>query len=117
VSASFQEDRREAVRLIRPDLAFVLGAMGVCALTKPHGIDEELERLLAGEQPLAEVMPDAWVEQMSIVGNPSQLEEKVEVYRASGASDLVFSPKPAARTVEVLTSISQVLALPGERGR
>lgn len=117
LSTSIHEDGAEARRLIRPDLAFVLGAMGVCALTTPLGIDEQLRALLDGPTPLAESMPDAWIEQMAIVGTPEELPGRIEQYLASGATSLVFSPKPAARTVEVLTAVSDVLGLRQECGR
>lgn len=111
VSTSLHEDGAEARRLIRPDLAFVLKAMGVCALTTPLGIDDELERLLSGSTPLAEAMPDAWLDEMAIAGTPEDLVVQIERYLASGATDLVFSPKPARRTIEVLSTISETLGL------
>lgn len=117
VSTSVHADGAEARRLIRPDLAFVLGAMGVCALTTPLGIDEELRALLTGPAPLAESMPDAWIEQMAVVGTPEELPGRIEQYLTGGATDLVFSPKPAARTIEVLTAVSDALGLRPGYGR
>jgi len=111
VSTSVHADRAEAFRLVRRDVAFVLGAMGVCALTHPLGIDEELERILAGPVPLAEAMPDAWIERMAVVGTPEEVPEQVRRYLDSGATDLIFSPKPVERTADVLTSVSRALGL------
>lgn len=111
VSTSIHPDRTEALRLIRPDIAFVLGAMGVCALTHPLGIDEDLKRILAGAVPLSEAMPDTWLEQMALVGTPEEIPARVRRYLDNGATDLIFSPKPVERTAEILTSISQALGL------
>jgi alkanesulfonate monooxygenase SsuD/methylene tetrahydromethanopterin reductase-like flavin-dependent oxidoreductase (luciferase family) len=111
VSTSIHADAAEARRLIRHDLAFVLGAMGVCALTTPLGIDDDLREFLARPEPLAELMPDEWVDEMAIVGTKNDLVGRVHDYIESGATELVFSPKPATRTLEVLTAVSDALAL------
>jgi alkanesulfonate monooxygenase SsuD/methylene tetrahydromethanopterin reductase-like flavin-dependent oxidoreductase (luciferase family) len=114
VATSVHDDRAEAARLVRPDLAFVLAAMGTGPLTAPLGVDEELSSMLAhGAEALAAGMPDEWVRRMSITGNPDDVAERVEAYRAAGVDELVFSPKPGSRTVEVLTAVARVLGLKG----
>ncbi|MBE3016047.1 LLM class flavin-dependent oxidoreductase [Microbispora sp. NEAU-D428] len=94
-------DGRRAKDLIRPMLAFYLSVAPTLALIQVYGItDQLLDMCERGGSNAAELiqreMPDEWIDDLVIAGDPDECVERIERLRAAGAGSVVLMPFPSA---------------------
>ena len=93
--ACVDRDGARARATARPILASFLGEFGVNALTDAYGISEELTAILAegGAEAVEARMPDRWLEDLTLVGDPAEVAAKMEAWLAAGLDSIcVFLP-------------------------
>jgi alkanesulfonate monooxygenase SsuD/methylene tetrahydromethanopterin reductase-like flavin-dependent oxidoreductase (luciferase family) len=99
-------DRPRARAAARRALAFYLAAGGVNAPTEAAGISGQLEELLPGGADAVEAgMPDAWVEELTVSGDPDDVVRGINALRAAGADRVALFPVPpdaVDRTLDLL---------------
>ncbi len=96
--ACVDRDGARARATARPILASFLGEFGVNALTDAYGISEELTAILAegGAEAVEARMPDRWLEDLTLVGDPAEVAAKMEAWLAAGLDSIcVFLPHEA----------------------
>lgn len=96
-------DRDRAMEIARHHIALHLG-FGRSAITDEYGISAALEDMLAtGDRTvLAGKMPDAWVENLAVVGSPAQCAERVGQLIEAGADSVALLPIPGDDTGRIL---------------
>ena len=89
---ALEEDSRKARAAARALVAFYLGIVGVTAYSDAYGISDELHAMIAehGIDGLHEVVPDAWVDDLSISGDADERVEKIQRYREAGADAVML---------------------------
>ena len=88
-------DRAEARRAAREALAFYAAAGGVNALTEAAGISDELRTLIpGGSDAVRDGLPEAWVTDLTVSGEPSEVVEKLVRLQAAGADAIALVPVP-----------------------
>jgi alkanesulfonate monooxygenase SsuD/methylene tetrahydromethanopterin reductase-like flavin-dependent oxidoreductase (luciferase family) len=97
-------DGVRAKRELRPSVAFYLAAGGRNALTDAYGISEELEAMLAagGATAVEREMPDRWLDDLAVAGDPDECAEKVRRLLDAGADSVVLFPMPSERSEEMV---------------
>jgi 5,10-methylenetetrahydromethanopterin reductase len=79
----------------RPILASFLGEFGVNILTDAYGISEQLTAILerGGPDAVAAELPDQWLEDLTLVGTPAEVVEKMRAWLAAGLDSIcIFLP-------------------------
>jgi 5,10-methylenetetrahydromethanopterin reductase len=79
----------------RPIFAAFLGEFGVNTLTDAYGISAQVTEILerGGPEAMEAEMPDEWLEDLTLVGNPAEVVEKVRRWLAAGIDSIcVFLP-------------------------
>jgi 5,10-methylenetetrahydromethanopterin reductase len=92
---SIDKDSEAARAAVRPQIAFYLSAVGPHnPLTAPFGYNDQIGALLdrGGVDLLAREMPDEWVTELAVAGNPDEVAERIAVLLAAGATSVVLSP-------------------------
>ncbi|HZZ48337.1 MAG TPA: LLM class flavin-dependent oxidoreductase [Pseudonocardia sp.] len=110
--SSVSADRAEARAAIRPVLAFYLSALGATnALTGALGYNHKLAELLEGGlEHLTKHLPDEWIDELVIAGDPTDVRARVESFVAAGATSVVLSPiNPATAKDELHLVAKEVL--------
>jgi alkanesulfonate monooxygenase SsuD/methylene tetrahydromethanopterin reductase-like flavin-dependent oxidoreductase (luciferase family) len=88
-------DGAKARAAARPILASFLGEFGVNTLTDAYGISEQVTEILArgGPEAMEAEMPDAWLEDLTLVGTPAEVVEKVRRWLDAGIDSIcIFLP-------------------------
>jgi 5,10-methylenetetrahydromethanopterin reductase len=99
---SVDRDSRVAKRAVRSLLGFYLETSGRSPLTDAYGISDEVEELVrGGEGHLERAIPDRWLEDLVIAGDPDECAEKIRRLGAAGADSVVLMPTPFERALEV----------------
>jgi alkanesulfonate monooxygenase SsuD/methylene tetrahydromethanopterin reductase-like flavin-dependent oxidoreductase (luciferase family) len=84
-------------------MAFYLAAMPSNAMTEVYGIKEAaIELAKGGPEAVEREMPDEWVEDLVIAGEPDECAEKIRRFLAAGADSVVLFPVGAERTREMV---------------
>ena len=101
------EDSAAAKAAARAAVGFYLAAGGPNALTEAYGINDELRAMLetTGPSELHRDIPDEWVEDLAVAGDPDECAAKIERLIAAGSDQVALFPTPperASRTVELL---------------
>lgn len=100
---AIDEDGERARRDIRPLLAFYLEAMAHSALVQAYGITDQVLALAAdGTAALAAGMPDEWIEDLAIAGDPAECAAKVERLLDAGSDTVELFPVPPERASDLL---------------
>ena len=99
-------DRKVARAAIRGMLAFLFSVFPRNAYTEHYGCADELERILArgGAEAVAREMPEAWLDDFAVAGEPDECAERIDRYLQAGATSVVIAPMPAdqyAATLEL----------------
>ena len=95
------EDAQRAQAEIRPVLAFFLDAVKHSTLVTALGIADELLALANdGVEALAEQMPDEWVQELAIAGDPATCAAKIERLLEAGSDTVELFPAPPERASE-----------------
>lgn len=111
---SVDADGREARRMLRDIASFYL-AMPPGPLTDTYGISEELADMQArGGADAATLiereMPDQWMEDLVIAGDPDECAAKIQRLLGAGADAVALFPVPPDKTVEIVeTTAREVL--------
>lgn len=96
-------DGEAAKREIRKTMAFYLAAMPGNAMTEAYGIKEAaIELTKSGPEAVERGMPDQWVEDLVIAGDPDECAEKIRRLLAAGADSVVLFPAGAEGTREMI---------------
>lgn len=111
-------DSARAKQAARAAVAFYLAAGGTNALTSAYGIDDELQAMLVAGGPaeVARSMPDAWVDDLAVAGDPDECAKRIDRLFSAGSDHVALFPTPAEqaeRTVDLLAT--QVLPVLGGR--
>jgi alkanesulfonate monooxygenase SsuD/methylene tetrahydromethanopterin reductase-like flavin-dependent oxidoreductase (luciferase family) len=96
-------DGQRAKASIKSTLAFYLSILGRNAYTEAYGNSDELEDMIArgGMETIEREMPDQWVEDLVIAGDPEECAAKITRFRAAGAETVVLYP-PAETAEDAL---------------
>lgn len=102
---SVDHDPAVARRAVRESVAFYLAAMPDNALSITYGIQEELAALLAevGAEGLADAMPEAWISDLAVAGDPDECAEKLRALLAAGSDSVGLWLFPAADAERIAT--------------
>lgn len=105
---SVDSDGDVAKKAVRESVAFYLAAMPDNALSSTYGIRDELAELLAegGLDHLAAHMPDSWVEDLAVAGEPDECAEKLRRLQDAGSDSigLWLFPAPDAHRISTLAA-------------
>ncbi|HEX3789971.1 MAG TPA: LLM class flavin-dependent oxidoreductase [Pseudonocardiaceae bacterium] len=110
------EDRDAARASVRPTLAMYIDALTTRSpLITCTGFADEVQQLLTegGAELLAQAMPDEWIDEFAVAGDPSDVVSGIERLRKAGASEVVltFNPATAEQELELVsTSVLPQLA-------
>jgi 5,10-methylenetetrahydromethanopterin reductase len=87
---SVDRDREVARNAVRDSIAFYLAAMPNSALTQVYGIRDEVNELLAigGAEAIAKEMPDSWIDDLAVAGDPEECAHKIQVLIDAGSDSL-----------------------------
>jgi 5,10-methylenetetrahydromethanopterin reductase len=88
-------DGARARAAARPILASFLGEFGVNTLTDAYGISDQVTEILerGGPEAMEAEMPDQWLEDLTLVGTPSEVVEKAGRWLAAGVDSIcIFLP-------------------------
>jgi 5,10-methylenetetrahydromethanopterin reductase len=88
-------DGDKARAAARPILASFLGEFGVNILTDAYGISEQLTAILerGGPDAVAAELPDQWLEDLTLVGTPAEVVEKMRAWLNAGLDSIcIFLP-------------------------
>jgi alkanesulfonate monooxygenase SsuD/methylene tetrahydromethanopterin reductase-like flavin-dependent oxidoreductase (luciferase family) len=87
-------DGRTAKATVRDATAFYLAAMGPSALTGVYGVNDELEDMIArgGLDVVSRELPEAWVDDLVVAGDPDECAAKIQVLLDAGSDSVVLFP-------------------------
>jgi 5,10-methylenetetrahydromethanopterin reductase len=88
-------DGAKARAAARPIFASFLGEFGVNTLTDAYGISEQVTEILerGGPEAMEAEMPDAWLEDLTLVGTPVEVVEKIGRWLDAGLDSIcIFLP-------------------------
>lgn len=97
-------DGRRAKETLRQLVAFYLTAMGVNALTDVYGSSEQLQDMVdrGGVETVAAEMPDSWLDDLVVAGDPEECAAKIRRYLDAGADSVVVFPTPPEHAEEIV---------------
>lgn len=97
---SVATDGKAAKAAVRPALAAYLVAVGPHnPLTAPYDYNDHLAELIGsgrGADHVAREMPEEWVDELAVAGDPDEVAERIAALGAAGATSVVLSPVNAA---------------------
>jgi alkanesulfonate monooxygenase SsuD/methylene tetrahydromethanopterin reductase-like flavin-dependent oxidoreductase (luciferase family) len=97
------KDAAKAKEAVRALMAFYLAAVPKSALTDVYGIGEELAELAqGGPERLASEMPEQWVEDLVVAGEPEECAGKIRALLDAGADSVILFPVPPERAGDIL---------------
>jgi alkanesulfonate monooxygenase SsuD/methylene tetrahydromethanopterin reductase-like flavin-dependent oxidoreductase (luciferase family) len=83
--------------------AFYLEAMPDNALSQVYGIADEVGELVrGGAERIAREMPDAWLDDLVVAGDPDECAAKLRALVDAGSDSIGLWPFPLDRSEEVL---------------
>jgi 5,10-methylenetetrahydromethanopterin reductase len=88
-------DGAKARAAARPILASFLGEFGVNTLTDAYGISEQVTEILerGGPEAMEAEMPGEWLEDLTLVGTPAEVVEKIRRWLDAGIDSIcIFLP-------------------------
>jgi alkanesulfonate monooxygenase SsuD/methylene tetrahydromethanopterin reductase-like flavin-dependent oxidoreductase (luciferase family) len=113
---SIDPDGRKARAAVRPTLAAYLVAVGAHnPLTAPYGYNDQLAELLSqgGAEHVAQEMPEEWVNELAVAGDPDEVAAKIARLLSAGATSVVLSPVNATTAVAELELLAGSGAMAG----
>jgi alkanesulfonate monooxygenase SsuD/methylene tetrahydromethanopterin reductase-like flavin-dependent oxidoreductase (luciferase family) len=101
------KDSAKAKAEARAVTAFYLAAVPKSALTDVYGIADELWDMYerGGENAaelIAREMPDQWIEDLVVAGDPDEVAEKIQALIDAGSDSVALAPVAADRAAEVV---------------
>jgi alkanesulfonate monooxygenase SsuD/methylene tetrahydromethanopterin reductase-like flavin-dependent oxidoreductase (luciferase family) len=110
-------DGVRARETLRPIMAFYLSVLADSPLIEIYGIREELAALLAGGvDNLAAEMPDRWLRDLAVAGDPEECAAQIERLAEAGSDSVDLFPLPAERSGAIIETAAKQL-LPRIRRR
>ena len=86
-------DGAKAKAAVRPATSFYLSAMPKSALTDVYGVGDELwEMAQGGQDQIDKAMPDQWLEDLVVAGEPDECAEKIKRLLDAGSDSVVLFP-------------------------
>jgi alkanesulfonate monooxygenase SsuD/methylene tetrahydromethanopterin reductase-like flavin-dependent oxidoreductase (luciferase family) len=87
-------DGQAARQRLRPMIAALLSHR-LTDYVRPLGIEADINALLekGGRERLEQEMPDAWIDQMAIVGTPDECAASIRRLMDAGANSVVLVPE------------------------
>jgi alkanesulfonate monooxygenase SsuD/methylene tetrahydromethanopterin reductase-like flavin-dependent oxidoreductase (luciferase family) len=105
-------DGQRARDALRPFLAFFLETVARSTLVSALGIADELRDLVAaGPGVLEREMPDSWIEDLAIAGEPVECAGKIRGLLEAGSDTVELFPAPPERAGEFI-ALAAELVLP-----
>lgn len=106
---SVGDDGDAARQRARAATAFYLAAGGPNAITDAYGISEDLAEILqrGGRSELERVIPDRWVQDLTISGTAQDAIDQIERLRAAGADQVALYPVPADNAEHIVHTVSR----------
>ena len=103
-------DGDRAREALRPVMAFYLSVLATSPLIEVYGIADELAALLrGGVDRLAAEMPDRWLRDLAVAGDPDECAEQIGRFVDAGADSVALFPLPADRSAAIIDLASQEL--------
>ena len=110
-------DGERARETLRPIMAFYLSVLAESPLIEAYGIREELAALLTGGiDNLAAEMPDRWLRDLAVAGDPEECAAQIERLVEAGSDSVDLYPLPAERSQAIIETAATEL-LPRIRRR
>jgi alkanesulfonate monooxygenase SsuD/methylene tetrahydromethanopterin reductase-like flavin-dependent oxidoreductase (luciferase family) len=109
---SVGRDGAAAKASLREPMSFYLAADGGNALTDAYGISEELDAMLAGgggAEAVARAMPDRWIDDLAVAGEPDECAEKIRRLLDAGSDSVVLFPLGEDAEAIIRTVAAEVL--------
>ena len=108
---AIDRDAKKAKKAIRQLMAFYLAAMQTSALVRVYGIEDELGELASGgPQAIQRAMPEQWVDDLAVAGDPDECVAKIQALLDAGSDSVQLFPFPPERAIETLRyTASEVL--------
>src|SRR5262249_60447895 len=98
-------------------MALCLPGPAASPLSEAYGVREELAALLAGGiDHLAAEMPDRWLRDLAVAGDPEECAAQIERLVEAGSDSVDLFPLPAARSQAIIETAATEL-LPRIRRR
>ncbi len=100
---SVDRDSRKAKEAVRDAIAFYLEAMPNNALSQVYGITGEVEDMLArgGAATVAREMPEQWLDDLAVAGEPDECVEKLRAFLDAGSDTIQLWLFPTDRGEEI----------------
>lgn len=101
---SVDSDGKRARDRIRSIFAWTLGeSIQIESLFKAYGIATELKELAAaGVEAIEREMPEQWLDDLTVVGDPDECASKLMRFYDAGADEVVLYPMPETISTEVM---------------
>jgi 5,10-methylenetetrahydromethanopterin reductase len=102
------EDSAVAKANARKAVAFYLAAGGPNAITDAYGISDDLRALIAdgGFEAVVRQMPDSWVEDLAVAGDPDECAGKIRALLDAGADRVALFPTPAENAATTVSALA-----------
>lgn len=106
---AIDEDGAKARDRARAAVAFYLASGGPNAITAAYGINDELVAMIeaGGLRAVQESMPDAWVEDLAVAGDPDDCARKIERLLAAGSDQVALFPTPAEHADQTIDLVAR----------
>jgi alkanesulfonate monooxygenase SsuD/methylene tetrahydromethanopterin reductase-like flavin-dependent oxidoreductase (luciferase family) len=92
---SVNSDGKVAKAAVREMLAFYIAAVGAHnPLTGAYGYNDQIADMLSrgGAELLVREMPDEWVDELTVAGDPDEVAQRIKLLLNAGATSVVLSP-------------------------
>lgn len=100
---SVDHDSAKAREAVRDAVAFYLAAMPDNALTQVYGVSDDVRELVArgGTELIARELPDRWLDDLAIAGDPDECAAKLRAFLAAGSDSVGLWLFPTDRGDEI----------------
>jgi alkanesulfonate monooxygenase SsuD/methylene tetrahydromethanopterin reductase-like flavin-dependent oxidoreductase (luciferase family) len=100
---SVAEDGEDARAALRPVMAFYLSVLAKSPLLEIYGITEDVAALMTGGvERLAAELPDEWLNDLAVVGDPEECAEQIRRLLDAGCDSVALFPLPADRSEAIV---------------
>jgi 5,10-methylenetetrahydromethanopterin reductase len=108
---SVDRDSKKAKERCRGQVAFYLSIVGRSAYSDTQGISEEMVDMLerGGMETLEREMPQQWVDELCIAGDPDECAEQIKSWLAAGSDSVVLFPAPAELGVDMVRMAGETI--------
>lgn len=96
-------DGTVAKERLRPLMGFYLTALARSSLTAAYGIADELEEMVErGWEAVASEMPERWIDDLAVAGDPVECTAKIQALLDAGSDSVVLFPVPPEDAIPVI---------------